>query len=188
MLGFFKKEIHEPIEIQREDLMMLEESIRSEILNGKDCDKIEEAYSEFGSITNPIPVNGPMGEIKYLGKLRGKTGNALFFHRRGSTTSPIRKYHIDIYETVCMDGTQWKTLYFHFYHPRRSNLVPPGYSFMPYDKSLGRDIPFAYGVNYPVTNFPYGLPEAIERFYGEQIGCVFAKHAREKLNKYNFGR
>jgi hypothetical protein len=188
MLGFFKKEIHEPMEIQREDVMKCEEPIRSEILNGEDCDKIEEAYGEFGSITNPIPVNGLMGEIKYLGKLRGKTGHALFFHRNCSTTSPICKHPVDIYETVCMDGTQWKTLYFDMYHPRRSNIAPPGYSLTPYDKSLGEDIPLAYGVNHPVTNFPYGLPGAIERLYGGEIGHVFAKHAREKLNKYNFWR
>jgi len=73
MFGFFKKEIHEPIEIQREDVMKFEEPIRSEILNGEDCDKIEEAYGEFGSITNPIPVNEVIGEIKYLGKLRAVT-------------------------------------------------------------------------------------------------------------------
>ena len=188
MFGFFKKEIHEPIELQRQDLMVYPESLRPIILNGEDCDKVKGAYGEFGSVNNPIPVNGAMGEIKYLGKLRGKTGNALFFHRIGSTSSCICEHRVDIYETVCMDGTQWNTIHLDFYHPRRSNLVPPSYSLMPYDKSLGEDIPFAYGVNYPVTNFPYALPEAIQRFYGEEIGCVFARHAREKLNKSNFKR
>ncbi len=69
MLGFFKKESLEPIEIQREGVMRYEEPIRSEILNGEDCDRIEEAQREFGSNTNPISTNGVMGEINYLGKL-----------------------------------------------------------------------------------------------------------------------
>ena len=186
MLGFFKKESLEPIEIQREDVMKYEEPIRSEILNGEDCDQIEEAYGEFGSNTNPIPVNGVMGEIKYLGKLRGKTDNALFFHRKRSTTSPICKYRVDIYETVCMDAAQWKTFYFDFYHPRRSNIAPPGYSLMSYDKTLKFDIPCAYGVDFPVKDFPYGLPDALVEFFGEGIGRTFGRRARENLNKANF--
>jgi hypothetical protein len=188
MFGFFKKEIHEPMEIQRQDVMNYQEPFRSKILNGEDCDQITGAHGEFGSVNNPIPVNGAMGEIKYLGKLRGKNGSALFFHRVGSTSSSICKYPVDIYQTVCMDGTQWKTLYFDFYHPRRSDLAPLGYSLMHYDKTLRTDIPFAYGVNFPVDNFPHGLPEALIKFYGEETGKVFASHAREKLNKYNFER
>ena len=43
MLGFFKKESLEPVEIQRENVIKYEEPIRSEILNGEDCDRIEEA-------------------------------------------------------------------------------------------------------------------------------------------------
>jgi len=184
---FKKKEIHESIELQREDVMDLPESVRLKILNGEDCDQISGAYGDFGCKTNPIPVNGPRGEIKYLGKLRGKTGNALFFHRHGSACFPTCKNSIDIYETVCMDGTQWKTLYFDFYHPRRSNLAPSGYSFMPLNKT-GMDIPYAYGVNFRVNNFPYELPEALPILYDKETAKVFARHATERLNKYNFRR
>ncbi len=60
MLGFFKKESLEPVEIQREDVMKYEEPIRSEILNGKEYDRIKEAYGEFGSNTNPISAKGKL--------------------------------------------------------------------------------------------------------------------------------
>ncbi len=188
MFDFPRKEIHEPVELQHQDIMAYQEPIRSWILKGVDCDQIQGAYGEFGSLTNPIPVNGAMGEIKYLGKLRGQTGSALFFHRLGSTISPVCQHLVDIYETVCLDGTQWKELHFHFYHPRRSNTAPPGYSLTPYNKSLKVDIPCAFGVNFSVRDFPYGLPDALIDFYGEGLGGTFARHARENLSKANFKR
>ncbi len=186
MFGFLKKEIHEPIELQRQDIMVYQEPVRSWILSGEDCDQVLGAYGEFGSLTNPIPVNGSIGQIKYLGKLRGRTGRALFFHRLSSTSSPVCQHPVDVYETVCMDGTQWETLHFDLYHPRRSNLAPPGYSLMSYDKTLKFDIPCAYGVDFPVKDFPYGLPDALVEFFGEGIGRTFGRRARENLNKANF--
>jgi hypothetical protein len=74
------------------------------------------------------------------------------------------------------------------YHPRRSNLAPDGFSLMQFDRRLGMDLPFAYGVNGLVSNFPYGLPDAIIKFYGNNPGATFARHAQEKLNSYDFNR
>jgi hypothetical protein len=188
MFGFLKKQIHEPIEIQRQDIMLYQDPVRTWILNGEDCDQVPGANGEFGSPTNPIPVNGSIGEIKYLGKLRGRTGKALFFHRLCSTGSPVCRHPIDVYETVCMDGTQWETLHFDMYHPRRSTLAPPSYSLVVLNKSLKMDIPYAYGVNFPVKDFPYGLLDALVEFYGEEVGRVYARHAKENLNRTNFSR
>jgi hypothetical protein len=188
MFGFLKKEIHEAVELQRKDIMAYPEPLRTWILNGEDCDQVPGANGEFGSLTNPIPVNGSIGEIKYLGKLRGPTGAALFFHRIKSTNSPVCQHPVDVYEAVCMDGTQWQTLHFDMYHPRRSNLTPPGYSLMTYDKRLKFDIPIAYGVDFLVKDFPYGLLDSLVECYGAEIGTVFARHAGEHLKKVNFKR
>ena len=50
------------------------------------------------------------------------------------------------------------------------------------------DMPFAYGVNSLVSDFPFLLPEAIVEFYGESPGLTFAKHAQDKIDKFNFGK
>ena len=188
MFGLFKKTIHEPLELQREDLANYPADFANEILGGEDCDELAQGYGEFGSLTNPIPVNGALGEIKYLGKLRGKSGSALFFHRIGSVESPATSNSVDLYEVVCMDGNQWNKLHFCMYHPRRSNKAPIDYSIVPFNKSLKMDIPFAYGVNSLVSDFPFSLPEAIVEFYGESPGLTFARHAQEKLDRFNFRR
>ena len=184
MFGLFRKQIHEPLAKQRADLAQFSPEDRRLILNGLDCDMVPDAIGPFGSVSNPIPVNGPLGEIKYLGKLRGRSGFALFFHRIGSSSSPVCEHSIDVYKTVCMDGTQWATLHFDMYHPRRSNLSPDGFTLMPFDERLKMDIPFAYGVNRLVSDFPHGIPDAIAKPYGES----FARHAQEKLDLYEFRR
>ena len=186
MFNFLKKtnNIHESLEQQKMDIIKLNPLIATEILKGLSCDKLPNATGEFGSITNPIPVNGPLGEIKYLGKLRGKTGHAVFFHRIGSTISNVTNNPIDIFELVCQDGTQWNNLHFDYYHPRRSNLTPHGYTLIPFNKQLNMDLPFAYGVTSFVSNFPYDLPKALDNFYGSS--GTYSRHAQKWLDDYLF--
>ncbi len=192
MFGLFKKkDIHEPVEIQRKEAIdsiaaPFREIIGQQYLNGLDCDQLPNGRGVFGSLENPIPVNGSIGEIKYLSKLRGNTGNALMFHRIGSMSSSVVDNPVDYYEVVCMDGTQWNQLYFDCYHLRRSNFCPPGYTLMPFNKSLGMDIPYGFGCNRLVSNFPYGLPDAIINLYGERPGAAFARRVKESLQKYSF--
>lgn len=187
MFNIFKKKssIHEPFERQMEDNKKLNLLIAKAVINGLSCDQIPNASGAFGSISNPIPVNGALGEIKYLGKLRGKTGHAVFFHRIGSTKSQVTENPVDVFEIVCQDATQWNKLYFDPYHPRRSNLAPKGYVLTPYDEKLKMDLPFAYGVTSFLENFPYDLPNEIDNFYNSSSG-VFSKHAKKWLEKYTF--
>jgi len=42
------------------------------------------------------------------------------------------------------------------------------------------DLPCAYGINALVNDFPYGLPDALVKFYGKHLGTTFARHAQEK--------
>jgi len=183
MFNFFKKQIHEPISLQAEDVIKQTPLLAKKILSGINCDKLPNGKGEFGSQTNPIPVNGAIGEIKYLGKLRGKTKQALFFHRIGSIESQVCDNPIDCYEVVCIDGTQWNKLYFDFYHPRRSNIAPKGYYLMPFDKKLKFDLPMGFGINEYVHNFPYGIPDSIMNLYGSS---ALTRIAKERLNKHNF--
>lgn len=194
MFSVFKKpSVHEPIEKQLEEaLSSIAEPFRAvlgeKFTDGLDCDQLPNGKGVFGSLDNPIPVNGSIGEIKYLVKLRGKTGEALMFHRIGSMGSSVVEDPVDCYEVVCMDGTQWNRLYFDCYHPRRSNTCPSGYTLVPFNKSLGMDIPYGFGSNGLVTNFPHGLPEAIISLYGESPGGAFARRVEERLRKYSFNR
>lgn len=194
MFGIFKKaSIHEPVEKQREEALNsvttpFRSTLGRQFLNGLDCDQLPTGKGIFGSLDNPIPVNGAIGEIKYLVKLRGTTGEAVMFHRIGSMGSNTVENPVDCYEVVCMDGTQWNRLYFDCYHPRRSNIAPPGYTLVPFNKSLGMDIPYGFGCNEMVSNFPYDLPDAIIAIYGESPGRAIAKRVEERLNKHQFYR
>lgn len=190
MFDFFKKtQIHEPLELQRKDVLQYP-MVSNQILSGIDCDKVPNGKGEFGSLTNPIPVNSSTGEIKYLSKLRGKSGSALLFHRLGSLTSPVCSNPVDCYEIVCKDGSerQWNKLYFDPYHPRRSNLAPKNYTLMPYMKDLKMDLPYGFGTNGIVVDFPFGLPDAVIKMYGEHPGITFARHIQESLNSFDFTR
>ena len=188
MFGFFKKPIREPLELQLKDLGILTTCIGQECKEGVDCDTVPGGHGAFGSVTNPIPVNGPIGEIKYLGKLRARTGFAFFFHRLGSTSGPTSNNSIDIYEVVSLDATHWATLHFDLYHPRRSNLAPEGFQLVPFYKQLGQDIACGYGVNFCVNNFPHEIPEALVTLYGEHPGATLARHARGHLGNSDFRR
>ena len=125
---------------------------------GLDCDKLPKGHGAFGSATNPIPVDGPEGEIRYLARLRSKTGRALMFHRVGRSESEVAANALDIYEVVAADGTQWGTLFFDMYHPRPSTVAPPDFTLRPPGPSLSPTAEFGYGTNQKVEDFPFGLP------------------------------
>jgi tetratricopeptide (TPR) repeat protein len=187
MADLFNKEnvqIHEPINLQIADIKQYHPNTQDLILNGVDCDCLPNGDGPFGTINNPIPVNGAIGEIKYLGKLRGKTGHAVFFHRLANASSTATDKPVDLYELVCHDGTQWTKLYFDLYHPRRSNMCPEGFCLVPYDKDLKMDIPFAYGVDFMIENFPYGIENLLDKFYGTTGS--FGRHAQKWLQEYKF--
>jgi hypothetical protein len=97
--AIFEK-LHRFLNDERAQNNQLPESYRSEIQGGLDCDEISGANGEFGrSFQNPIPVNGPIGEILYLSSLRTNDRTPIMFHRIGS------KNGVDVFETVSLDGT-----------------------------------------------------------------------------------
>lgn len=78
------------------------EIIRGNMAAGGGVDTIPGAVGEFGRcLTNPIPVNGPLGELTWLSRLLTVSGAKVFFHRLGSIGT------IDLFETVSEDGSMW---------------------------------------------------------------------------------
>lgn len=183
MFSFFKKNYHEPVAMQLDDLKS--ETLGHLFSGGEDCDEIIGAEGEFGHCaTNPIPVNGLIGTYKYLGKLLSPKGNILYFHRLGSISSETGCHPIDAYEVVDMDGSYWDVLYLDMYHPRRSNKLPEGYRMKRYDKIIG-DIAYAFGVHVFCPDFPYDLSDEIEM---QNNLPAFARRVREHVANGDYDR
>lgn len=89
---------------------------------GLACDHVPGGHGAFGSVTNPVPVNGPFGELAYLSKLRDAKGQRLFFQRTGSNDG------LDQFDLFAADMNDTHELWLDMYHPRRSRVAPPGFS------------------------------------------------------------
>lgn len=169
MFNFFKKKhIDESLEEQRKDLKKFSHDSDNFFPIGIECDELPNTTGEFGrTVTNPIPVNGPIGEIKYLNRLNTEDGGILF-HRLGAINS------IDIFETVSVNGKYWNILYLDMYHPRRSTKVPNGFSFGKFHEVYSRSVIGFYTTKYD-PDFPFGLSPHIKQNLGEGLGESFAK-------------
>ena len=132
----------------------------------------------FGfSETNPIPVNGPIGEISYLSRLETKNGDRLMFHRLESVNLPNaigETKTVDVYEAVSIDSNEWFIFYLDFYHPTRSRALPDGFRFT-------KDIPQFTGFNKRSSNFPYDFLEMKEA--EQSTGLSFAYIPGSKVIK-----
>ncbi len=143
------------------------------------CDQIACANGAFGhDAENPIPVNGIKGEIKYLNRIRCECGVGLIFHRAGSASAKNNDNAVDVYETVCMNGKHWDTLYLDMYYLRRSTLLPAHYTFSDFHPLFSK-VPFGFGIHNKCDNFPVGIP----RLLAEQIGGTLGLSFAEKLKK-----
>lgn len=101
---------------------LMDPASRRELMYGAAVDELPNAQGPFGmSPSNPIPVNGSIGELTYLSKLRTSTGERLLFHRLERVGT------IDAFEAVSWSGNEWYLLYLDMYHPRRSRKAPAGF-------------------------------------------------------------
>ncbi len=159
----------------------LAEPFRSQVLGGASCDEVAGATGEFGTrLSNPIPVNGPIGELIYLSNLRVAPANTpIMFHRLGSIRG------IDVFEIVSFDGAAWDFLFFDMYHPRKSHVSPPGYQM-----ATGKDRKsMLFGTNEFVASFPDQLMDAISRTYDRSIGVKMRpKEVHEAIERGRFKR
>lgn len=106
MVSFFKKQIiDESFNEQLKEFKEYLSKTSSNIEIQEDCDYLQNSFGEFGHThTNPIPVNGVLGEFKYLHRLRCKCKEALYFHRIGNRKVDWINGGVDIYEAVCYKG------------------------------------------------------------------------------------
>jgi len=172
--------LHRLMENEKAQNERLPEPYRSKVLRGADCDEVAGAIGEFGrDPRNPIPVNGPLGELTYLSNLRTVDSQPIMFHRLGSTSN------VDIYETVSLDGAIWDILFLHPFHPRKSQRSPSGYR-IPAGTERNRPL---MGVNDFVAAFPDRLSDAVadmsERVFRFRIRPT---QVREALAKAIFER
>lgn len=183
MFNFFKNNKKdaqdESILEQQGDFEYYPKEIKDLVKNGISCDEIPNAVGEFGrSPTNPIPVNGARGEIKYIKRLRSM-GCGMIFHRLGSFRQEGFASNVDVYELVTLDGSFWDVLYFDMYHPRRSLKFPKGYFFAEYNDIFDK-VAIGFGVNMFDKNFPFGLPDLMETQYGS-MGKALAERLKDKI-------
>lgn len=190
MFKFFKGRQDATEAEQREEIVALQyppalDFLKEKMLVGESCDQIPGAEGLFGHApTNPIPVNGPVGEVKYLNRLRVKGGPGVFYHRLGSRPAADRV--VSAFETVSLDGTHWDVLYFDMRHPRRSKLVPEGYEQAPFDKMFNM-LRIGFGMVGYDENFPHSIPEYL-RTSGGSPGAALAKRVERVLAERSWER
>ena len=172
--------LHRFLSDERAQNNQLPESYRSKIQEGLDCDEIAGTSGEFGrSVQNPIPVNGPIGEILYLSNLRTKDRTPIMFHRIGS------KNGADAFETVSLDGKVWDILFLHLYHPRKSRRAPTGYSI-----AQGKERQDLFlGTSEFVDGFPRHIQDAARDAFQQWIGFPMrTPELRRALEQGSFNR
>ena len=163
---FKKKFIDESLEDQKKDLENRNPFLDSLAINGKSCDSLFNNKQDFGHVaSNPIPVNGVIGGIKYLNRLRCRCGAGLMYHRLGSIEISETESPIDMYESVCINGKHWDVLFLNIYHPRRSTWLPNGYKFSKFHPIFSTS-PIGYGTSKYDKDFPFGLSKYIKIHLG----------------------
>lgn len=141
MFGNLFRVDDEPLDAQRADI----DAVVAQMPDGTtfamtSVDVLPGSHGPFGySISNPIPVNGPIGESVYIFRLRSKSGKPFYYQRIGSTKSLEFNRPIDVFELLSGDGRDWVVLFFSMYHVRRSTQAPEGLSLVSWKK---HKIPF----------------------------------------------
>lgn len=142
------------------------------------CDKNPNSYGPFGFVeTNPIPVNGPIGQLAYLSRLETQSGQRILFHRLGAIDT------VDVFEAVAFDGSEWFIFFLDFYHPRRSRLAPDGFRFT-------KGVAQFSGFHKFCENFPYDFAEkkASERETGLSMAYIGISKVSEQIQNGIFNR
>jgi hypothetical protein len=141
-----------------------------ELVLNAPCEQVPNSFGEFGrTTTNPVPVNGPIGELIYLSRLEAIDGSPIAFHRLGAFGD------VDIFELVLQGGRGWDLLYLSMYYSRKSSAAPRGYR-MTDDKARRSLI---RGTTATIEGFPKGIfraaIECTERMLGIPISDSWLK-------------
>ena len=131
-------------------------ALKAEVEGGEDCDVLSQGSGRFGhDIGNPIPVNGPFGEMTYLSRLRLRSTGK--------------------FELVNVSGKVVDYLYLDMYHPRASRRYPEGYT-------LEKEAVFPRGVTTTVPDFPAGLYKLIKKEAKQRLGVDVAEKESDRID------
>lgn len=137
------EKIRRILEDEEFQLDMIHPAMKGIIASRPAYDQDPNGTGPFGfSEKNPLPVNGPIGELAYLSKLETTKGERILFHRIGAID------RIDVFECVTFSGSDWFILFADFYHPRKSKLTPNGFRF-------SQEVSQFSGFHKFCKNFPY---------------------------------
>jgi len=140
-------------ELQNEMAMKSNPLLGMKLMSALDYDEMPGSEGEFGLVdTNPIPVNGSLGQQIYLSKLRTTDGSKLLFQRLGSRGNQIGM--VDIFEVISFDGKVHTQLFLELYNKRRSRKAPKGFT-------LADGFSPLTGTHVRVPNFPEGYREYV---------------------------
>ena len=175
--GTFEK-IRRILEDEKYQLDMINPMMKEMIESRPAYDQIPNGTGPFGfSENNPVPVNGPIGQLAYLSKLETKRGERILFHRIGAVET------VDVFEAVTFSGGEWFILFLDLYHPRRSRLTPDGFQFT---QELGQ---FS-GFHKYCADFPYDFVEMkqSERESGLSLAYIAVSKVIEPIENRAYHR
>jgi hypothetical protein len=135
------------------------------MLAGRAIDFVKDDETFGLTPDNPVPVNGSLGQLTYLSRLRTEEGQGFLFHRLGSIGT------VDEYELLSFDGEVKLVAYLDLYHPRRSRKPIEGLA-------LDETPSVFTGVSNLVENFPFGL---YEEFASHPVPRVLANANPDQL-------
>ncbi len=158
---------------------MLPEGLKHEILWSDSVDVVPGAWGEFArDLNNPIPTNGPLGEILYLSSLKLEDGRPIAFQRLGSVDK------VDVFEVVTFDGGWWDLLHLTMYFPRKSKVAPTGYRF--FGEERGQF--WIRGVNDFAPEFPAGILRRTVEYTERRFGWSIADPGLKSLDSVPWER
>lgn len=169
--------IYRFIEDEEHQNSLLPAPLAEVIKSGVSCDVIPGAKGEFGfEATNPIPVNGALGELSYLSRLESAQGERLLFHRIGAVDK------IDVFEAVTYSGSSWFVFFMDMYHPRRSRRAPDGFAIAKEPRQFS-------GFHNHCANFPYDFVEAKQATPdGLRVAYIPLSNVVNQIGKQAFNR
>ena len=140
-------------------------------------DVVPNGSGEYGRHpNNPVPVNGPIGELLYLSSLSTSNGWPIAFQRLGSWGQ------IDVFEIMSFDGREWDVFCFDMYYPRKSRKAPAGFEIS------GRGDGCFRGINHCYPNFPHGLFQHTQKTIERMVGIALADPRLKELDQLKNGR
>jgi hypothetical protein len=171
-------QIHRILEDEKFQLKLLHPAMKAMLESTPAYDKDPNGSGPFGfTETNPIPVNGPIGQLAYLSRLEMHSGERILFHRLGAIGT------VDVFEAVTFSGSEWFILFVDLYHPRRSRLTPDGFRFT-------KDLAQFSGFHKFCEDFPYDFVDkkASERASGLSMAYIAINKISEQIQNRAFNR